>query len=454
MQKSGSKVGYADTLFDTDYVHQIDIRIEEEDWADLLQNPARKTRYNVDITIDGETLKDVAFSTKGVSSLVFPSIKTGCKRYSFKIQFGKYVKKQKYHGLDKMDLNCCFRDTTLMKDYFSYRLFHLAGVPAPLVGYAWVTVNGKDHGLYLMVEKTENSFLKRNFGKGVLYKPEAGDMQMSLEEAKYLSENGLPDGYVGEAPHGGNFVYIDDNPASYPDIFEHRKTAGSRKDDEAVIASLKILSQGEKLKNGLNTHEIIRYFAAHNFLLSFDGYTGTEMHNMVICEKEGILSIMPWDYNLAFGTYVTGIGKKVLEDPTDLLNQGIDTPLIGSVEKDRPLWAWIMQKEKYRQEYHDALSVLISVYYESGMFESEMKALRETIAPYQAKDPNAFYSTEEFSKGCDILRQFCLRRAQSIRKQLSGELSMNSAKQNDSDKVRASDLNVTDMGAYSYLPKE
>ena len=464
--KGGSKVKYEATLFDTGFVHRVDIRIAEADWADLLKNAIYKTRYNVDLTIDGETMKNVAFSAKGMSSLIFPSLKPGNKRYSFKVLFGKNKKGQTCHGLDELDLNCCFRDTTLMKDYFSYRLFHLAGVPAPLTGYAWVTVNGKDLGLYLLVEKPEESFLARTFGKGVLYKPQTSDLERTPEAAvakakdliengeSDIGENGIPEDYELDESEGADFVYIDDDPASYPGIFTHRKTDGGKKDDAAVIASIKTLSQGTKLKKGLDTHEIIRFFAAHNFLLSYDSYTGTSLQNMLICEKEGILSVIPWDYNLVFGTFVTGIGKEVLEDPTNLLNQGIDTPLIGTKEARRPLWAWIMQNEKYRQEYHEVLSELIEKYFESGMFEDELNALQGMLAPYQAKDPNAFYSKKEFKKGCEVLRQFALRRAQSIRKQLNGELAMDSAKQNDSDKVRASDLNVMDMGAYVYLPKE
>ena len=227
-QKGGLKAEYEDTLFATGFVHRINIQIAEAGWADLLKNPVKKTRYNADITIDGETLKNVVLSTKGVSRLVFPALKPGNQRYSFKIKFGKNEKFQTCHGLDKLDLNCCFRDTTLMKDYFSYRLFRIAGVPAPLTGHAWVTVNGKDHGLYLMVEKPEESFLARNFGTGVLYKPCTGAMQMTLEEAKYLKEHGIPDGYISDESRGGDFVYTNDDPASYPDIFENRKTDGGQ----------------------------------------------------------------------------------------------------------------------------------------------------------------------------------------------------------------------------------
>lgn len=222
----------------------------------------------------------------------------------------------------------------------------------------------------------------------------------------------------------------------------------------AVIASLKTLWKGENLEKGLDTHEIIRYFAVHNFLLNYDSYTGTELHNMVICEKDGILSVMPWDYNLAFDAYVNTLGKEVLEDPTTLLNQGIDTPLIHTDEKSRPLWSWIIRNEKYRREYHDVLSKLMEEYFESGVFAYELDALQGMLALYLEKDPNAFYSIEEFKKGCDVLRQFCLRRAQSVRKQLNGELGRDNTKQKDSDKVTASDLDVRSMGAYAFLAKE
>ena len=466
MKKNQDNLNYKDTLFSTSFVHRIDIRIDEADWADLLKNAIYKTRYKVDLTIDRETMKNVAFSAKGMSSLVFPFIKPGNPRYSFKIRFGKNEKNQTYHGLDKLDLNCCFRDPTLMKDYFSYRLFRFAGVPAPLTGHAWVTVNGKDLGLYLLVEKPEESFLARTFGKGVLYKPQTSDLERTPEQAvakakdliengdDEIGDNGIPEDYTLEESEGVDFEYINDDPASYPGIFTHRKTDGGKKDDAAVIASIKTLSQRTNLENGLDTHEIIRFFAAHNILLSYDSYTGTSLHNLLICEKEGILSVIPWDYNLIFGTFVTGIGKEVLENPTNLLNQGIDTPLIGTSEERRPLWAWIMQNEKYRQEYHEVLSELIEKYFESGMFEDELNALQGMLTPYQAKDPNAFYSMEEFKKGCEVLRQFALRRAQSIRKQLNGELAMDSEKQKEKDKINASDLNVMDMGAYVFLPKE
>ena len=136
-----SDADYATTLFDTSYVHTIDISISEEDLADLLENPTDKTKYETTVTIDGEEISDVSFSTKGNTSLSSVASDEESDRYSFKINFGKYVDGQTYHGLDKLNLNNIYADATYLKEYLSYTLFAKAGADAPLVSFISVTIN-------------------------------------------------------------------------------------------------------------------------------------------------------------------------------------------------------------------------------------------------------------------------------------------------------------------------
>ena len=96
---------YETKLFDVSCVHTIDISILETDWADLRKNPREKTKYPVDVTIDGETVEQVSFTTKGNTSLSFIADDPDSDRYSFKINFGKYVPVQTYYGLNKLSLN-------------------------------------------------------------------------------------------------------------------------------------------------------------------------------------------------------------------------------------------------------------------------------------------------------------------------------------------------------------
>lgn len=439
---------YENTLFDSSYVHRIDIRIAKEDWNDLLANPLEKTKYKVDIEIDGEIVEEVSFATKGNSSLAFVAA-DGLSRYSFKVNFGKFNKDQTFRGLNKLNLNNIFYDTTYMKDYVSFEVFREAGAPAPLTSYVWLTINGKDQGLYLAVEDLSESFMERNYGgQGVIYKPESSELGLTIEKVEAVRANGLP---MASDPHGSDLVYTDDNPDSYPDIFKNNETKAKKSDDQAVVAALKALSEGKDLESYLYTDEIIAYFAAHNFLLNFDSYTAGMLHNLVLYANNGKLSLLPWDYNLAFATFVPAITNEVMENATDILNQGIDSPLFYTDEESRPMWSWIANDEFYLSRYHDALDNLVSGYFESGRFESEAGAVYEMILPYVEKDPTLFYSLDEFRQGYSILIEFCKRRAQSVRRQLDGNLSTVSSEQLIHEKVDAADLDIMKMGGPDWV---
>ena len=167
-----------DSIFDTSYVHEINVEISEEDWNDLKANPLDKTKYHVNVTIDGETVNDVSFATKGNTSLSSVASDSESDRYSFKINFGKYEKGQTYQGLGKLNLNNIMSDATYMKDCLSYMIMREAGVSAPLTSYVSLSINGELHGLYIAIENVSDSFLERNgqSADGALYKPESDMM--------------------------------------------------------------------------------------------------------------------------------------------------------------------------------------------------------------------------------------------------------------------------------------
>ncbi|MDO4416551.1 MAG: CotH kinase family protein, partial [Erysipelotrichaceae bacterium] len=186
---------YEARLFNTETVHTIDVSITEEDWNDLKTNPLDKTKYKVNVTIDGETIENVSFATKGNTSLSSVASDPDSDRYSFKINFGKYTDGQTYYGLNKLNLNNIYADATYMKDYLSYEIFRKAGVEAPLVSYVWLSINGEDHGLYAAIEDISESYLSRvSEGQGVLYKPESEQLDQIAQ---------APNGQGGMMPPGG-----------------------------------------------------------------------------------------------------------------------------------------------------------------------------------------------------------------------------------------------------------
>ncbi len=207
--EEAAQADYPSAVFDASYVHTVDILISEEDWADLLQNPLEKTKYNVTAVIDGESYEGCSFATKGNTSLSSVA-NSESDRYSFKLNFGKYNKGQTCHGLDKMHLNNCYADPTYMKDYFSYRIISECGADAPLCAYASLSVNGEAAGLYLMVESVDESFLARTREDpdGVLYKPEAAN----------LDRDGNGAGDPGGMPFGEGFAFPEEGGEGFPQM--------------------------------------------------------------------------------------------------------------------------------------------------------------------------------------------------------------------------------------------
>ena len=113
-----------------------------------------------------------------------------------------------------------------------------------------------------------------------------------------------------------------------------------------MIEALKTLSTGENLETAVNVDEVLRYFTVQVFVMNWDSYLGHTGHNYFLYEENGILSIMPWDYNLAFGTYALGMTNPI-KDPNILINYPINTPAEGEVMLNRPLYHNLMKHDEY-----------------------------------------------------------------------------------------------------------
>ncbi len=425
-----SAPGYETRLFDKSKVHRIDIVID--DWQGFLDTAAEEQYSCCTIVIDGEAFSNVGLRAKGNNSRRLTE-KYGLDRYSLKIEFDHY-QYNSYYGLDKLTLDSSFQDNSYMKTWITYDMMEHMGVPSPLCSYAYVRVNGDDWGLFLAIEEPEEAFVKRNYGNdyGKLYKPDY--KSLSAENADIALR------------------YTDDNFDSYDNIFRNAKFDITDADKERLIDSLKILSSGENLETAVNVDEVLRYFTVQVFVVNMDSYLGRTGHNYFLYEEDGVISILPWDYNLAFATYSLGMPDPI-NDSTLYVNYPINTPASGQIMMKRPLYHNLMKNNQYFKQYHKYFDQFITEYFESGYFENFVKETTEIISPYVEKDPTAFCSHEDYLIAVDTIEKFCLLRAESVRGQLNGTIpaTIKGQLEDKSNFVDASSIWLPDMGEIADL---
>lgn len=488
-RSEGAALGYEARLFDTGRVHTIEIVMD--DWDGFLETCENEEYAACAVVIDGEAYKNVGIRAKGNTSLSMVSAMDS-DRYSFKLEFDHYEAGRSYYGLDKLCLNNIIQDNTYMKDCLTYRLMADFGVDAPLCSYVYITVNGEDWGLYLAAEGVEEGYMQRT-GKtrGNLYKPDSlsmgggrgngrgfnmdgldwdeegtpafGDFQpgerpdrgtnspdqLAVPEESAGNESGFP--VPGEMPEPPDFAgggmgaadvklqYTDDDPESYANIFENAKTAVTDADEERLIEALKKLGEGDP--SALDMEQVLRYFVVHNYVCNGDSYTGSMVHNYYLYEEEGRLSMIPWDYNLAFGTFQA-------QDAPAMVNDPIDTPLSVTGDGDRPMFDWITGSTAYTELYHQYFAEFLETADPAGLI-AEMS---ELIAPYVEKDPTKFCTYEEFQTGVQTLTEFCRLRTESVAGQLAGTIPADSDGQTaePSALVDASGLKLSEMGTMNH----
>lgn len=483
----GVTMEYESVLFDTDKVLDINIRIDEDDWQTMLDNAINEEYVSCDVEIGGKTFTNVGIRPKGNTSLSSIVSDPDSDRYSFKLEFDKYVEGQTCFGLDKLVLNNNYADATNMKEAIVYEMYRFLGADASLYNYAKLSVNGEYFGIYLALEAVEESFMLRNYGaaNGALYKPEGmemgggkggddGNRGGNLPDFGDMPDMGqMPDfgdgagdaapGFGGNGDVGvleaadtnektdfgnfGNFGsmggsggadlnYTDDDLDSYETIWEGEVTDTGKQDHKRVVAALKVVSEGTDLETYLDVDNILRYMAVHTFVVNADSLSGNMAHNYYLYESGGKLNILPWDYNLSFGGMNGG-------DASSVVNDAIDTPFSGTQFFDT-----LLENEEYLEQYHAYLDRLVEEYVFGGGFDAAYTRIRAQIDTSVETDPNALYTYAEYSTAAEMLHETVRLRAESVRGQLDGSIPSTDAGQrtDSSALVDASSIDLSVMG--------
>ncbi len=151
-------------IFGAPGIVRINITIPEAGWRVLQRsnwggNGGEKPEAKATVTDGSRTYKDVAVQLKGAAG----SFRPIDDRPGLTLKFNKFIKGQTFHGLEKFSLNNSVQDPTYINEKISRELFEKAGIPVPRSDYAVVSLNGRNLGLYVLVEGYNKQFLNRYF---------------------------------------------------------------------------------------------------------------------------------------------------------------------------------------------------------------------------------------------------------------------------------------------------
>jgi spore coat protein CotH len=188
-----------------------------------------------------------------------------------------------FFGINKLNLNSAVVDCSYLKDYLAYSVLRDLGLAAERTGSAWVTVNGEDYGLYVILEQPDDRMLERHYA----------DPTGNLYDGKYA--------YYED----GSYTLLDFG-AGVDSLYELEEGTDVGHVDITAISTLvqdytgrpEFWATSETL---VNWDRLLLYFAAEEYIGHNDGYCLNTNNNFpYFSADDGRMEMLPWDMDYSF----------------------------------------------------------------------------------------------------------------------------------------------------------
>lgn len=363
----------ADMLLDGSRVVPVAVTLPPDAWAALRREtrgpagifaagpPMKFTWHQGRATIDGLTIVDVGIRKKGF----FGSVDSA--RPSLIIDFDRFVPQEPIDGLDRLTLNNNKQDASCVAQCLAYRTFRAAGVPAPRVGFAAVTVNGEPLGVYSDVESIKRPFLIRAFGS---------------------ADGGLYEGTVADlVPESLAKLEIETHDRRRP-----------RLEELATLLAAEGPLDLDRVEQLVDVDEFLSFQAIEALIGMWDGYSSNQNNYFVhVPAGEGRITFIPWGADSAFSSTPAMLSGFSRGPPPAVYAQG--------ALANRLAFAPGML-DRYRRRLEE---ILDTVWNEADLL-AEVDRLEHLLAPYLAP------AQAGAGTSLDAVRDFIRRRRAEIEK--------------------------------------
>ncbi len=341
-----------------DEVQSVYLRVTDEDMQRMQAALPERIYVRASFRWRDISLENVAIRFKGNSS----SAPSQQHKRSFLIKFDEYADNQRFLGLRRVSLDNGVQFGSVFSEPIITEILRDQGIKTHRCNYAKLFLNDKYHGVYVNVERIDESFLERHLPdpNGLLFK-------------------------VDEGGPGANLQFLGDDPSPYKQAFEP-ETKSAKKGQRRLVEFIKMINQppekdfAAKLDAKLEVDDFLRVTAVMLFSGAFDQLTGWHPHNYYLyCDrKEDRWRYLPWDLDVGFCEIAFG-QIHVLAD------WNAAWPAAGQMPN--PLLDRIVADPALLKRYRDTARIILDKYFEPERLCAIIDAKYALIKADLAADP-------------------------------------------------------------------
>jgi len=332
-------------------------------------------------TFNGEVENNVGIRLKG-------TLKAGLgkaeKKYSFKVNFDLFEAPH-FQGLDSIHLLNDKPDPSHMREVLASRMYRAMGVPAARSAPVTLKVDGKDQGVYTLVQEIDKRFLKVWFGTetgaddGNLYKcvaPGCSLLYRGDKKQDYVIDS-------CDEPNGCGLVLktnLDDPSLNdYADLIDFLDLVNNTPDE----------SFPEAIEQAFDVDLFLRYLAVAVVVSDYEGYLG-KLDSFFLYHRpdNDKWVLLPWDLNKTYGSSKCSLSEEHTGGP-------LFPPWCSASE--RPLGKRILAIPAWRDQYTAYVKELLDGYFAEDVQVGWIETVDLLIHASVKADPIPMFTYKEYT---------------------------------------------------------
>ncbi len=361
-----------ENIFSDGPLLNVQIQISEKDMAILRKSRwewggGREKRATVPATVreGGRVYTNVTIHLKGAAG----SFRPVDDQPGLTLNFSKHAIGQMFHGLQRISLNNSVQDPTYLSEQLCREIFAAADVPVPRATQATVALNGRDLGIYVLVEAFNKQFLARHFknADGNLY--DGGFLKDVTDDLEKSSGK---------------------NPQDRSDL---KKLADAARDWNPT-------NRLTRLNQILDLNRFVTLLALDVMLCNWDGYAINKNNYRIYHDPASDkITFMPHGLDQMFGVMRTGPNMPIFPRMNGLVANAV------------------LQTPQGREQFRERMIALMAQVYKVETLTNRVHALAARLRPTLTKGNTG--ATESYDREVEGLCERIAQRGRSVREQLA-----------------------------------